>query len=174
MSIGTAGLTFFSTLTLLADIILAYLLLTLLYGYLKKEDYLDNIFRKKAVLFSFIVALTATLGSLFFSEIAGFEPCTLCWFQRIFMYPLSIILLTAIVRKHKRINEIVIPLAIIGWIFSAYQYVLQVLASASPFCSTDSVSCTTNFTFHFGYITIPFMALTAFSLIIIFSIIKKN
>src|SRR3972149_7646759 len=76
----------------------------------------------KEIILSLIVALTATLGSLYFSEVAGFEPCKLCWLQRIFMYPLVIILGTAYLRKLKDTWNYVLPLSITGGLIAAYHY----------------------------------------------------
>lgn len=134
-----------------------------------------SFFPRKAILFSFIVALIATLGSLFFSEIAGFEPCKLCWFQRILMYPQVILLAIAFLKKDKNIADYSIALSTIGAVIAAYHYYLQVGGTQIFPCSTVgySVSCSQKFILQFGYITIPMMSLTAFLLILFFMINKK-
>jgi disulfide bond formation protein DsbB len=124
--------------------------------------------------FAFVISLTATLGSLFFSEIAGFEPCKLCWFQRIFMYPLPIILGVSLFKGKKDVEWYVKPLSVIGFLIAAYHYYIQINPQPLVPCSTVgfSVSCSTRFVTNFGYITIPFMSLTAF-LMITFLMISK-
>lgn len=74
---------------------------------------------------SWSVSFIATLGSLYLSEIMKYEPCTLCWYQRILMYPLVLLLGTAIIRKDYRIGIYSLTLAIIGACIAAYHYSLQ-------------------------------------------------
>jgi len=115
-----------------------------------------------------LITLTATLGSLFYSDIAGFIPCKLCWYQRILMYPLPILLGTAIWHKDYRISRYINPLTIIGALIAAYHYLLQL--DITPLTSDCAIigygsSCSDRFFLELGYITIPMMALTAFVLI---------
>lgn len=122
------------------------------------------------LIFAYIVSAIATLGSLFLSEVAHFTPCLMCWYQRIFMYPQVVILLVALVSKFtKEVKSYCIALSSIGFVIALYHYYLQLFGDPSTPCSSVgvSVSCSqTQFT-HFGYITIPFMAATAFLLIIL-------
>ncbi|HSO57692.1 MAG TPA: disulfide oxidoreductase [Paenisporosarcina sp.] len=122
------------------------------------------------LLFMWVVSLTATMGSLFFSEIRGYEPCELCWIQRIFMYPLVLILGIAYVQKNARIAVTTAIFSVIGGAISLYHYGLQkvsLLSENAPAC--ERVSCTSEYINIFGFITIPFLALTAFVLIAITS-----
>jgi disulfide bond formation protein DsbB len=111
-----------------------------------------------------VPALTAMLGSLYYSEIAGFFPCTLCWYQRILMYPLSLIILVGIIKQDDYLPSYVLPLSITGIFVSSYHYLIErgVFAESS---SCVGVSCAIKYVEYFGFITIPFMALTAFILI---------
>lgn len=133
---------------------------------------LQHFVSKHAFLFAFIVALISLLGSMFFSEIAGYEPCKLCWFQRIAMYPLVIIFGVGLIKKLNP-KPFALPLSIIGAPISAYHYGLQVYAKLTPgfvdACSATSVSCAAAPSFTFGFVTIPLMALIAFLLIILFT-----
>ncbi len=74
---------------------------------------------------AWVVALVATLGSLYFSEIKGFVPCEFCWYQRILMYPLSLILGIAAYSGERKIKKYVLPLSITGMIVSTYHYMMQ-------------------------------------------------
>jgi len=156
-----------SLLTLLSGIFIIVYILSLL---VNKKIYLKFI-KDNHLSLSFIVALIATLGSLFFSEIAGFTPCKLCWIQRIFMYPLVIILGIAIWKKDFSVKKYVLPMAVIGALVACYHYFIQIgiLKQNTP-CDVVgySSSCSEYFFTHFGYITIPMMSLTAFTLIVIF------
>src|SRR3989344_1223794 len=127
-----------------------------------------------------LLALFATAGSLFFSEVMRFPPCILCWYQRIFMYPLVLIFLVGLFPFDRSVLKFAAPLVGLGWLTAVYHNLLyyKILpASAAPCVS--GVSCTTVQVQWFGFITIPFMSLTAFTLILIlltisFRIIKRE
>jgi len=154
-----------STLTLIGGILLLYLIYIVVFK--KKNDFLN----KHALLFAWIISLCATFGSLFYSEIAGYTPCLLCWYQRIFMYPLIIILGIATYKKDNKIGGYVIPLSMFGGVIAAYHYYTQLLSNALPagVCAVGE-ECSRKYVLHYGYITIPIMALTAFLLIIFLTI----
>lgn len=121
---------------------------------------------------AWVVALTATLGSLYFSEIREFVPCELCWIQRIFMYPLTIILGIAAFTNEISIRKYVLPLSLIGNGVSLYHYLVQKVpgfADVKP--CVQGVPCNIQYINWFGFVTIPFLALTAFTLINIILIV---
>jgi disulfide bond formation protein DsbB len=110
-------------------------------------------------------ALTALLGSLYYSEIAGFIPCTLCWYQRILMYPLSLIILVGIIKQDKYLPNYVLPFSIMGMGVSSYHYLIELgLLQQSATCSLG-IPCNVRWVNYFGFITIPLLALTAFFMI---------
>ncbi|WKB36278.1 disulfide oxidoreductase [Terrilactibacillus sp. S3-3] len=116
---------------------------------------------------AWIVSIAATLGSLFMSDVLGYDPCKLCWFQRIFMYPLTIILAIAAFRGDRTIAVYVLPLSVIGGLFSIIHYSEQKLGFFRSICRVG-VSCTRTYFEWFGFVTIPLLALIAFTLITIF------
>ncbi|MFB6364713.1 disulfide oxidoreductase [Paenibacillus elgii] len=121
---------------------------------------------------SWVVALTATLGSLYFSEIMQFTPCKLCWYQRILMYPLVIILGIAAVRKERHMYLYVLPMSIWGGGISLYQYLMQKtdwFKTGAAACGP--VPCDLDYIDWFGFVTIPFLALVAFVLITVLQIL---
>ncbi|MCP4630204.1 MAG: disulfide bond formation protein B, partial [bacterium] len=94
------------------------------------------------VFICWIIACVSALGSLFFSEIMEFPPCALCWYQRIFMFPLVLILIAGLFPFDKGIFKYVLPLALVGWGFAFYHYLLYsgfIPESIQP-CS-QGVSC---------------------------------
>ena len=116
---------------------------------------------------AFLVALVAMLGSLYLSEVVGFVPCTLCWYQRIAMYPLVLLLGIAAVQSDAGIRRYAVPLAAIGAVVSAYHVALQRLPGLpSGSCSLD-VPCSAIYIERFGFVTIPVMALVGFISIIV-------
>jgi len=128
---------------------------------------MTNFLKTKGLHIAWLASLAATLGSLYFSEIRGFPPCVLCWYQRIAMYPLVIILGVGILRKDKNAIWYALPLAIIGTLISIYHNLLyyKLLPESAAPC-TAGVSCTTKFVEWGGFITIPLLAFTSFLFII--------
>lgn len=114
-----------------------------------------------------LVAGTSMAGSLYFSEIADLVPCRLCWYQRIAMYPLALILLIAAVRRDRGIRFYAVPLAAIGALISGYHYLIEWYPDLETggVCSVD-VPCTFVWFRRLGFVTIPFMALCGFLAII--------
>ena len=115
---------------------------------------------------SLLVAATSAMGSLIFSEILKFPPCVLCWYQRIAMYPLVVILAVGIWKKDKNTPLFVLPLSIAGMIIALYHNLLyyNIIPEATAPC-VQGISCTTKFIEWFGFITIPFLSLSAFVVI---------
>ncbi|MBM7839848.1 disulfide bond formation protein DsbB [Alkalihalobacillus xiaoxiensis] len=123
---------------------------------------------------AWVVALVATLGSLYFSEIKGFVPCEFCWYQRILMYPLSLILGIAAYSGERKIKKYVLPLSITGMIVSTYHYMMQKIPGFAPLSPcTDGVPCNAQYINWFGFVTIPFLALIAFTAITVLMIMVR-
>jgi disulfide bond formation protein DsbB len=112
-----------------------------------------------------VVAVTATTGSLYFSEVKDFPPCELCWFQRIFMYPLVLVLGIAALRREATVWRYALPLVGVGAAFSVYHYQLELFPEQETGFCAASVPCTVRWIWELGYISIPVLALTAFLLI---------
>lgn len=133
--------------------------------------------RESLIFIAWAAAVIAMFGSLYFSEIRQYEPCELCWYQRIIMYPFVVILGIATVKKDYKISLYTMILSAIGGLISMYHYGIQklsFLADAAPACGR--IPCTAAYINWFGFITIPFLALTAFVIIFIcsFLIWKKT
>ena len=116
------------------------------------------------------VTSTAMVGSLYFSESVGYAPCKLCWYQRIAMYSIAIISFVAAIRKDNGIARYTVVLAPIGLLVSTYHYLLEWgVINESNVCSLD-VPCTSIWFREFGFVTLCFMAGTAFIATIAFSV----
>ena len=129
-------------------------------------------FETYALYIAWVISLTATIGSLYFSEIREFVPCELCWIQRIFMYPLTILLGIAAFTNDVRMRLYVLPLTLIGGTISLYHYLVQKVpgfADIKP--CVQGVPCNIQYINWFGFVTIPFLALTAFTLMSIVLIV---
>ncbi|WHY97022.1 disulfide oxidoreductase [Peribacillus simplex] len=122
----------------------------------------------KPLLFSWILSIIATAGSLYFSEILHYVPCTFCWYQRILMYPLVILLGRAFYEQDLKIYQYILPLSILGMLVSGYHYSLQKIPALKHFEMCQSgVPCSGEYINWLGFITIPFLAFIAFTLITI-------
>ncbi len=116
--------------------------------------------------FSWFVALAATLGSLYFSQILKFPPCNLCWYQRIFMFPLVLMIPVGILKKDKNLPFYVLPLSLAGLAIAFYHELLQIgLITENLIPCSNGISCTTKYISLFGFVTIPLLSLMAFSFI---------
>jgi disulfide bond formation protein DsbB len=112
---------------------------------------------------AFIVAATATLGSLYFSEVAEFIPCRLCWFQRIAMYPLSVVLLVGAIRRDEAVRWYAGPLAVIGAIIAGYHTLIEWRPELDTgTCDLSGPSCTAVWFREFGFVSLALMSLVGF------------
>ena len=122
-----------------------------------------------------LIASISTLGSLFFSEIMNFAPCVLCWYQRICLFPLVLILLIGLFSIDKSVVKFALPLALVGWFIALYHNLLYsgIIPESIQPCS-QGVSCTEDYISLFGIFTIPMLSLMAFSTIIVLLFILKR
>ena len=119
-----------------------------------------------ALWLAWVVALTCTLGSLYLSEIAHFVPCKLCWYQRIAMYPLVVLLLFAAIKGSREIARATLPIAAIGAAISMFHYLVERFPSLAGASTCDPTApCTVLWIWRFHYLSIPAMALSGFLLI---------
>ncbi|OGY89664.1 MAG: hypothetical protein A3B30_02495 [Candidatus Komeilibacteria bacterium RIFCSPLOWO2_01_FULL_52_15] len=125
--------------------------------------------KRNLYLVALAVSLCAMLGSLYYSEIKGLTPCTLCWYQRILMYPIVFLSLIGLRYRDHMLPRYVLPLSLIGGAIAAYHYVIQMFhpAAVNGFinCTKNGVSCTTIDLSYFGFVTIPLLSLIAFLII---------
>lgn len=119
--------------------------------------------------FAAVVAIGAMAGSLYFSERAGFIPCELCWFQRIAMYPMAVILPLGIIRRDQHVMRYSLALSTVGLMISGYHMWIQWFPASSNFCEFDN-PCSAKWVEAFDVFTIPQMAGMAFLLIIVLSV----
>lgn len=129
----------------------------------------------KSLTFSWFTSIIAVVGSLFFSEVMHFVPCTLCWYQRILMYPLMIILGIAVYQNDRVVYKYVLPFSILGIVVSIYHYSHQKFSLFKDFemCSSG-VPCSGEYINWLGFITIPLLAFVAFSVITVCMLFLKR
>ncbi len=173
-------MTLIAYLTLAAIIALVLLLVLLLLRAVLHVDLFRfiptsvlTLLNKHSLWLAFAVALFATLGSLYFSEVQGLAPCQLCWYQRIFMYPLSLMFLIAALRHDKNVVRYALPLSLFGLIIALYQVYIQVFPESALSCIANGISCSDINVNYFGFITIPVMSVVSFLMVIVATILPS-
>lgn len=124
---------------------------------------------------AWLVATVAMLGSLYFSDVRLFVPCTLCWYQRILMYPLVLILGIASYKQDTSVTRYALPLSLIGTLVAGFHYLEQKVPwiSSSAVCRSG-VPCDVQYINWLGFITIPFLSLVAFATITVLLIMVRR
>jgi len=161
-----------SLLALFANV--ATLVLVVIFGGARFEisslvnarTWLRQALRDVGVWLAWTVATVSTAGSLLYSEHYNLIPCRYCWYQRIAMYPLVVILLIAAVKKvNSEARRYGLPLAVIGVIISGYHYLIQQFPDLESGACSLSVPCSAPYVWKYDFISIPYMALAGFLLI---------
>ncbi len=122
-------------------------------------------YRGDALGIAWMASIFAMGGSLYFSEVVGFAPCLLCWYQRIAMYPLVAVLGVAFLRKDPSVWRYALPLSLIGFIISVYHVVIQLQPALEAGSCGSGPPCSGRYVAVFGFVSIPWMAGGAFLLI---------
>ena len=175
----------FSWGTLVAQIIIVVGAVVLVAAVLKHPNTrLHHLSRKAgehAILFGLIISFVSLVLSIFYSNVIGFQPCDLCWWQRIFLYPQ--VVLFAVAFYNEKVNNISdemvflysFILSLIGGAIALFNYYGQMFnPDALAFCGTQSVACSRIFFISFGYITIPMMSLTAYLVLIVLYFFRRH
>lgn len=146
------------------------IILRLVFG--EKEIYgrMAWFFHKYGLFLAFLTAAGVTVASLYYSDIIGYEPCKLCWLQRIFVYPQVVILVIALWTKDRRAAIYCLALSLVGVLIAIDHNLLQYLnVSLLPCSSAVTAACNKLYVYEFGYVTIPIMSLTSFLWLIVFT-----
>ena len=130
--------------------------------------------RRLSLWLAWLVAACATAGSLYFSEVAHYVPCRLCWFQRICMYPLAGILLVAAIRKDRNARWYALPMLVVGMCLSGYHYLIEWKPSLGDGACGIGPSCTDVWFRRAGFVTLAFMALSGFIAIAALLFVQPN
>jgi disulfide bond formation protein DsbB len=132
---------------------------------------LARVIQPRAIVIAWVVALLATVGSLYFSEVAGFTPCTLCWYQRIAMYPFVVLLGVAALRRARSVTGAP-ALAAAGAAVAGYHVALEWIPSLDTGACAVAAPCTYVWFREFGVFSLPTLALTAFLLILTLLLVR--
>ncbi|MCH4568359.1 disulfide oxidoreductase [Bacillus sp. ES1-5] len=130
--------------------------------------------RKYHIAFAWTIATSAMLISLFFSEWMKLPPCDLCWYQRMAMYPLVLILGIGMYRRDPHVSTYAFPFACMGLMLSVYQITIQAFPISEMKTCSVGVSCTEDYLNLFGFISIPMLSFIGFLAIIILLYIESD
>ena len=158
-------------LTLLSNIVFVVFILAL---YFKKDfrTYVYTFVNKYVLQLIFGSSMAALIGSLLYSNVAGFPPCELCWIQRIFMYSQALLSFMAMIRRDKRMVTYLFPMSILGGLVALYHSLTNWGYGGSLLgCTSVGGECSRVYVLEYGYITIPFLALTTFAYLLLISVI---
>jgi disulfide bond formation protein DsbB len=160
---------FFAILAIAANLSTIALIVIWIVGRHKDESPFEFL-RGTTLWLTGVVALVATLGSLYLSDVVHLIPCKFCWYQRIAMYPIALIALLAAWRKDGTARLYIVSLAVIGAGISIWHRAMQQWPSLdSGACAAFGPPCSAPYIKQFGFVTIPYMALSAFLLILALS-----
>lgn len=162
----------FNTIVALGTIALHIGLIALVIGWAIKARFVAYI-AKHAGLFVAVLFTTATVLSFSYQYGLGFEPCLLCWYQRICIMPIALLAWTAPLRTSKLLQKQLLLLMGVGFAIALFHVILDVFPTGLDVCSPGGTSCLVRYVYEFGYITIPVMSLTTLAAGIVITLLAK-
>ncbi|MCE9643691.1 disulfide bond formation protein B [Candidatus Parcubacteria bacterium] len=165
--------TILSFATVVADIALVAVFAGMLFGKYP-QDYLPASLVRPMLLWGALIALFSFVLSLYYSEIVGFEPCTLCWWQRIFIYPQVVLFFIAWLRRDNGIWRYTLPLSVFGLFFAGAHWLLQTFNLSLLPCAANGPDCSKIYFQEFGYVTFPVMAISALLMLLAVSLVSRS
>lgn len=161
-------------LTYALNAVTVYLLLVLIFREKQFSKKTIVFLKKKGVLIAFVVSLGAFVGSLIYSNMIGFQPCYLCWWERILIYPLVVIYGVGLYLKERSVWLYSFIFTSMALVVSGYHSYIRLAGSESALCIENAVSCTKEYVNGYGYVTIPTMALSTVLFLFILTLIDKK
>lgn len=158
---------------ILLDIVILSFFISFIF---KSSNFYANFLKKYGIWVIFLISLVSTVGSLIISQVLKLPPCDLCWYQRIFMYPVVLITGFSLFKKdYKSAARYSLLLAIVGSVIALYHVLVQwsdTVKNSNVICGlnsidTEYIDCSIPYFVEFGFVSIPFMSLSVFILIII-------
>ena len=158
-----------NTILALGSIVLQVGAVIVLITYIRRDpEVLAHLVVKNALLLTFILSLAGSIFTLIYSDIFGFVPCGLCWFERIALYPIALLAGVALFKRESaRMADYLLALAIPGALISLYHHYIQMGGAEFVKCPAAGADCAKRIIFEFGYITFPFLAFSLFVFIIV-------
>lgn len=155
-------------------IVCIVLIYTLLNSKTNSSQKIIALAQKHIALIGFLIALSAVVSSLIYSELIGYAPCLLCWWARVFFYPQLVIFGIALYKKEKTFYPYALALTVLGLCVSTYHYIVESVGYSPLPCEATGVSCLVRYVHTLGFITIPLMGLVGFATLLLFLIVSKK
>ncbi len=159
--------------TLVAHIVFVFCILAFVYRKSWGHKFVGFV-HQYALWLGFGVSVVAVVGSLLYSNLIGFPPCTLCWWQRIFIYPQAILFLVAIIKKDRGIFDYALPMSVAAFFISLYQSYINLGGTSVLPCTAVGGECAKVYVLEYGYITIPLMSLTLICYLLFIKLCAKK
>ena len=164
----------FVTLVAAGIIALQIFLIIFIIGLVIKAPFSNWVLRNSSAILRLVFA-GATLGSLIFEYALGYPPCLLCWYQRLAIIPIAILLFTADITKSTLLRTQVIVISSIGLAIALFHNYIDLFPNSGlDVCGADGVSCLARYVYEFGYITIPMMSLTVLLAGLVFALVLNR
>ncbi len=141
-------------------VILQIGILFAIYSIVTKDTRVLSWISKYAKIILQLVFVGATIGSFIYQYYFGYEPCLLCWYQRIFIIPIAILSLTSDIRKSALLQKQILILSIMGLLIALFHNSIDIFPTGIDVCGATGPSCLARYVYEFGYITIPMMSAT--------------
>jgi len=163
----------FNTFAALGIIALQLGMSILIIGWILKAPFIKHVARHAGLIIAIIFS-SATLMSLVYQYGFGYEPCILCWYQRIAIFPISILAWIANLRTSKILQTQILILSGLGFCVALFHVFVEQFPGGIDVCGTDGISCTVRYVYEFGYITIPVMSLTVLGVGLLLTTLAKR
>ena len=141
---------------------------------LRKTDMIGAFVARFGLLIAFLFAIASTALTLLYSEVFGFEPCGLCWLQRVFLYPQVVLFGVALWKRDAHVALYSIWLSVLGAVIALYQHYIQMGGTEFIDCPVALGDCAKRILFEFGYVTFPLMSFTGFIFLILLMVVYRK
>lgn len=163
----------FNTIAAIGTIALQVGIVVLIIGWITKSPFVATIAKHAGIILAVIFS-AATLMSFIYQYGFGYEPCLLCWYQRILIIPIAILAWTADLKSNKVFQNQLLILSIIGFAIALFHVYIDVFPTGLDVCGATGVSCLVRYVYEFGYITIPVMSATVLGVGILLTLLVKR
>lgn len=162
----------FSTLLALSTIALQIGIIIVILGWILKARFVYQVSKHAGIILA-VVFSGAAIGSFIYQYGFGYEPCLLCWYQRIAIIPTAILAWTTNIRKNTLLQRQVLILSILGLAVALFHIYIDISPTAADVCGAGP-SCLVRYVYEFGYITIPVMSATTLAAGVLLALLAKR
>ncbi len=163
----------FNTIVAIGIVLLQVALVVMVVAWIAKSDLMKLISKHSNLILRFVF-VGAIVGSLIYQYVLNYPPCILCWYQRIAIFAIGVILFTGDIRSNKTLQKQVLIFSIVGALIAIFHNIIDIFPTGVDVCGTNGPSCLARYVYEFGYITIPMMSLTVLLFGVLIPIIVRR